>query len=125
MQQWNEELASTCPALAAELQRLPHLHGKMSFTSLSTQSRKVDYDLADPSRRTGLYSLRYCKLPAYDEEVSTHSLLQSLQNRYPQRPRGELPGNWSRGDRLYWTFEMHVPALGNPVVSGWQRQEVE
>jgi hypothetical protein len=69
------------------------------------------------------YSLLYSELPVFDEEVSPQ-LLRREQSPYPARAQGELPDSFSRGARLYWTFELDVPALGCAVVSGWKREEI-
>ena len=69
------------------------------------------------------YSLLYCELPVFDEEVLPQ-LLRREQNPYPARAEGDLPESMTRGARLYWTFELDVPALGCAVVSGWKREEI-
>ena len=92
---------------------------------MSAASRKVRFHVKlDPlPAAEAHYSFLYCLLPAFDEEVEARSL-QREQNLYPRNPEAELPETYSRGQRLYWTFALDVPALGCQVVSGYSRQEV-
>lgn len=122
---WQEELAAARRDLAADLAQLPKLTGQVDFARLSPDSRQAHYRVRiEPSPPVGArYSLLYCELPVFDEEVSPR-LLRREQNPYPTRAEGELPESLTRGARLYWMFELDVPALGCAVVSGWQREEI-
>jgi uncharacterized Fe-S cluster-containing radical SAM superfamily enzyme len=70
------------------------------------------------------YSILYQQLPAFDEEPDVKSL-QREQNHYTQSPEADLPQTYSRGQRLYWTLAVDVPALGCQVISGYNRQEIQ
>lgn len=122
---WQEELATSRRELTVQLAQLPKLTGQMDFARLSPDSRQVHYRVQiDPPPPVGArYSLLYCELPVFDEEVSPQ-LLRREQNAYPTRAEGELPDSLSRGARFYWTIELDVPALGCAVVSGWKREEI-
>jgi hypothetical protein len=124
--QWQAELAAAKPALAAELAALPRLSGQLTILPLSADSRKVRFrlDLTPPPAPETRYSVLYLQLPAFDEEPDLKSL-QREQNNYAQSPQAELPETYSRGERLYWTLALDVPALGCQVVSGYHRQEIK
>ena len=123
--QWQEELAAARSSLAGELAALPRLTGQLAFLPLSPDSRKARFRVKlDPAPASETrYSLLYHPLPPFDEEVEAKSL-QREQNSYPRDPEAELPDTYSRGQRLYWTFALDVPALGCQVVFGYLRQEV-
>jgi hypothetical protein len=123
--QWQQELAGARRELSEELAQLPRIRGEVSFIPLSTESRKVRYRISIEARSAppARYSFLYHQLPALDEEVLPTSI-QREQNRVAQ-PEGELPEAYSRGGRLYSTFEVEVPALGCAVISGWTRQEIK
>ena len=122
---WQEELATARRELAADLAQLPKLTGQMDFARLSPDSRQARYrvQIAPTPPAGARYSLLYCELPVFDEEVSPQ-LLRREQNPYATRAQSELPESLTRGTRLYWTFELDVPALGCAVVSGWKREEI-
>jgi uncharacterized membrane protein len=124
--EWQAELAACKPALAGELSALPRLSGQMGFVQMSADSRKARFRLnITPTPGADLrYSVLYGQLPAYDEEPDLKSL-QREQNNYQQSPEAELPQAYSRGQRLYWTLAVDVPALGCEVVSGYNRQEIQ
>jgi hypothetical protein len=122
---WQAELAAARRELAADLAQLPKLTGQVDFARLSPDSRQAHYrvQIAPPPPDGARYSLLYCELPVFDEEVSPQ-LLHREQNPYATRAEGDLADSFSRGTRLYWTFEFDVPALGCAVVSGWKREEI-
>jgi len=122
---WQEELAAARRTLATELAQLPRLSGQIEFRNLSPDSRQAQYRvLIEPPPPAGTrYSLLYAELPVFDEEVAPQ-LLRREQSPYPGKTQRELPDSLTRGTRLYWSFELDVPALGCAVVSGWKREEI-
>jgi hypothetical protein len=124
-EQWQKDLAAIRPALAKDFAKLPRLRGQVDSLPLSFDSRKVRFRVGmEPlPAAAARYSLLYCRLPAFDEEVSPLSI-ERMQNSYARRSEDELPGSFSRGTRLYWTFSFEAPELGCPVISGWRREEL-
>jgi hypothetical protein len=122
---WQEELAAARQELAMELAQLPRLSGQMDFSKLSLDSRQAHYrvEIEPPPLPGTRYSLAYCELPVFDEEVAPQ-LLRREQNPYPARAEGQLPDSFSRGGRIYWAFELEVPAMSCAVVSGWRREDI-
>jgi hypothetical protein len=92
---------------------------------LSATSRKVRFHaIVNPAPVSDVhYSFLYEQLTGFDEELSAKSF-QREQNSYVQSPEAELPGTYSRGQRLCWTMALDVPALGCQVVSGYNREQI-
>lgn len=122
---WQEDLTRARRELAGELAALPRLRGEVRFNVLSKDSREAAYRVRiEPAPPPGTrYSLLHHELPVFDEEVAPQ-LLRREHQPYATRSAGTLPGGFSRGGRLYWTFALDVPALGGEVISGWRREVI-
>ena len=123
--QWQEELASAHSLFDKDLAQLPRLRGEVNFMPLSADSRKVRFRaILDPVPPSDVhYSFLYRQLSGFNEELSPKSF-QREQNSYLLSPEAELPGTFSRGQRLCWTVALDVPVLGCQVVSGFNREEI-
>ncbi len=124
-QQWREELASAHLLFGEELAQLPRLRGKVNFMPVSASSRKVKFRIiVDPVPVSDVrYSFLYQQVTGFNEELSAKSF-QREQNSYLHSPKAELPGTYSREQRLCWTVALYVPALGCQVISGFNRDQI-
>jgi len=128
MQEWHAELETALAELSTELGELPRLQGEVSFKTLSPVSRAVSYRVnvrpaSVINATTSRLTLLHANLEGMDVEVAPNALSREEIN-FASETLHQLPGTWSHGDRLYWTFSLEVPELGCEVISGWNRQEV-
>jgi hypothetical protein len=124
-QLWEADLAQARAVLAEELARLPRIAGEVEFLPTTADSRRVRYRASLPAKTASptRYSFLYHLLPAYDEEVSP-TLIRREQHSFPEQTEDELPEAYSRGQRLYYTFALEVPALECQAISGWKRRAI-
>jgi hypothetical protein len=125
---WREELEAARLALTDDLERLPRVHGDVSFEALSADTRIVRYRVAvdpppgvpDPASRI---TLLHANLTGADIEVGPNHLMREDIAVTPEAS-GQLDGTWTRGSRFYSTFSLEVADLGCEVISGWTRREI-
>jgi hypothetical protein len=121
---WSDELLASTEARADELTAIPEARGALEFVPVSAATRAVAYQFhCDPPPIRGQFTLLHAELPPFDHEVPVPELRREELN-YGRDQKGELPGTFARGTRLYSTFSIWVERLGCEVITGWTRREM-
>ena len=125
VQQWSAELAAVRRSRSDELARIPRVNGSLAFVAVSAVSRTVSYQFTcEPPPSSDRFVLIHMELPPFDDEVAVQELRRE-ELGYSRDKRGELPGTFGRGGRLYATFAIWDEKLGCEVITGWRRREIE
>ncbi len=119
---WHAELAAARGERAEDLARIPDLRGELRIEPISTESRAVHYALTlVPAPPAGTpWHFLHSQLPPLDAEVPIEKITTET-HFYADEQTHELPGSFSPGTRLRWTFAVEEPLLGCRIISGWNR----
>jgi hypothetical protein len=122
---WQEDLGVQRRELASRLERIPRLSAELHVSRQSNFSRQLAYSIAldPPAGTNATVSFLYHILPPYDEEVD-EQLLQREHTTCAATVKREVPGEFSRGQRFFFTGAHQSAELGCQIISGWKRMEL-
>jgi len=123
---WQEDLAAAQRDHGPRLASIPRIQAEVRVSGSSSLSRQVFYSLSlspVPVNSTGIVTFMHQTLPPYDDELDERDLLREKSTLSAASDR-ELPGGYSRHQRLCYTGAYESPELGCQIISGWKRVEL-
>jgi len=123
---WQEDLELHRLQFPNALQTIPTLAGELNTVTLSPNTRRLEFRLAEGTDldETERVTFRYLPLGLHDEEIHQPDVLEEEMTVAKMLEWQMLPHTYPRGTRLAWSFTISSEILDCDITTGWNRMEL-